>query len=143
MKRYGFSLLLLALMIVLSSCDGVRSIYLEARETIPPTFSATGNDWITGLEVEVFPQNESLAGVGQAKGETIWKITAPKEIWATDWPLITYGHIPDGFSQMVPAQGQPPDLIEGRIYVARPFDRKGPQGSSYFAIRGGKTVNVT
>src|SRR5258705_3410372 len=34
---------------VSSSCDGVRSIYLEARETTPPTFSATGNDWIARL----------------------------------------------------------------------------------------------
>jgi hypothetical protein len=53
MKKCSFSLFVLALIIIVASCDGVRSIYLEARETMPPTFSATGNDWIAGLEVEV------------------------------------------------------------------------------------------
>ena len=90
-----------------------------------------------------FPQNETAAEVGQAKGETIWKISAPKRIWATDWPVITYGNVPDGFSQALPMDGRPPELAEGHMYVARAHDTSGSQSNLFFAIRGGKAAIIT
>jgi hypothetical protein len=81
--------------------------------------------------------------VGQTQGETIWKISPSKGIWADDVPLIIYGDVPAGWSQSIPLTGRPPAFIEGRVYEARSIINTGPGGSSFFVIRDGKTVNVT
>jgi hypothetical protein len=81
--------------------------------------------------------------IGQTEGETIWKISPPKGIWAADVPLITYADVPARWSQSIPRTGRPPALMEGRVYEARSFINTGPRGSSFFSIRDGKTVNVT
>ena len=142
-RKFGFSICGLTLMTILACYDGVRKAFLDARETTPPTFSTTGNVWLLGMEVEALPLGMTPQQINQTQGETIWKISPPKRTWATDFPLITYGDIPNGWSQTIPVQGPPPTLVEGRVYEARPFDSSGPLGSSFFAIRSGRTVNVT
>jgi hypothetical protein len=126
-----------------AGCDGARNVFSVARETTPPTFSTSGNDWLLGIEVNVFPAGMAPEQIGQTQGETIWKISPPKRIWADDVPVITYGEVPAGWSQSIPLTGRPPELIEGRVYEARSILGDGPRGSSFFSIRNGKTVNVT
>jgi hypothetical protein len=141
-KKFTFAISALIL-VAMFACDGVQNAFLDARETTPPTFSTTGNKWLLGMQVQAFPSGMTPTQIGRTQGETIWKIAAPKKTWATDFPLITYGRIPDGWAQTIPITGRPPALTEGRVYEATPFDSTGPLGSSFFAIRAGKTVNVT
>ena len=142
-KKLAFCSAVLTLVGLVASCDGVRNVFLVARETTPPTFSTSGNDWLLGMEVNVFPARMTPEQVGQAQGETIWKTSPSKGIWAGDVPVITYGDVPAGWSQSIPLTGRPPALIEGRVYEARSIINTGPRGSSFFVIRDGKTVNVT
>ena len=142
-KKLAVYSAVLTLVSLVASCDGVHKVFLVARETTPPTFSTSGNDWLLGMEVNVFRAGMTPEQVGQTQGETIWKISPSKGIWADDVPLIIYGDVPAGWSQSIPLTGRPPAFIEGRVYEARSIINTGPGGSSFFVIRDGKTVNVT
>src|SRR5436190_668972 len=142
-KKLAVCSAVLTLVGLVASCDGVRNGFLLARETTPPTFSMSGNDWLLSMELNVFPAGMTPEQIDQAQGEMIWKISPPKGIWADDVPLITYGDVPAGWSQSIPLSGRPPALMEGRVYEARSLLKTGPRGSSFFSIRDGKTVNVT
>lgn len=142
-KKFAVCSTVLMLVSLLASCDGARNVFSIARETTPPTFSTSGNDWLLGMELNVFPAGMTPEQIGQTQGETIWKISPPKGIWADDVPLITYGVVPPGWSQSIPLTGRPPEPMEGRVYEARSILKTGPGGSSFFSIRNGKTVNVT
>jgi hypothetical protein len=143
MKKLGSVLSALALTMIVVSCEEDKRIQLHLLERTPTSFSVSGKWWAVDLTVVELRGNEPPADLWSPKGETIWKISAPKRIWATDWPVITYGEIPDGFLQTVPLRGRPHELAEGPIYAAQIHDSSGAGGAFYFAIRGGKTVNVT
>jgi len=55
-KKLAVWSVVLTLVGLVASCDGVRNVFLVARETTPPTFSTSGNDWLLGMEVNVFPR---------------------------------------------------------------------------------------
>ena len=74
---------------------------------------------------EVWPNNLSF------EEQRIWKL-AP----------ITYGRIPQGFIQKIPASGEPPLLVEGKMYSAGGPAANANGGFVLFTIRDGTAVVV-
>ncbi len=143
MKRLSRALLATVLTTIVVSCDEGERIHFDLLERMPPAFSVSGHGVVDDIVVLELPSNETPADPWSPKGETIWRISTPKRMSAKDFPMITYGNIPDGFSQTVPERGRPPELAEGRIYAAQHHEIDGSGGNLFFAIRGGKAVNVT
>jgi hypothetical protein len=64
----------------------------------------------------------------------------PDRAW--DWPPITYGKVPTGFTQEIPPQAEPPPLIEGKVYTAGGPAYGANGGDTWFKVRDGKSVEV-
>lgn len=71
-------------------------------------------------------------------------MSGPNDIADARVPLgpIKYGTVPEGFSQMVPREGAPPALQEGKGYQAGSPPIEMPNGFLRFTIRNGKIVNL-
>ena len=57
-------------------------------------------------------------------------------------PTITYGVVPAGFIQKVPANGPPPALVEGKVYEVGGPAVEVPHSYVRFVIRNGKATEV-
>lgn len=55
---------------------------------------------------------------------------------------ITYGIVPEGYKQVVPASGPPPQLVEGRYYSYSFKTENGMPADGDFEIHGGQAVSV-
>lgn len=133
----GFSLI---------ACDGQgpdTEIDVAIDNKVPPTFSFSGPWWAIDFEViELSKEDPSPENNYSTDQKTIWTISLPKGQRVKTWPKITYGAVPNGFSQTLPAEGKPPDLLEGKTYAARAIDTSRAGGAIYFAIRNGKIVSA-
>ncbi len=76
-------------------------------------------------------------------GETIWKVSPTSGITADNWPVVTYGNVPDGFVQNVPTNGSAPQLSEQKLYAAKIVGRDDYRMTMYVEIRHGRAFNVT
>jgi hypothetical protein len=125
------------------SCEDVQKLHLDLLEKTPPSFPVSGEPRAVDFVILELAKDETLSDPWDPKGETIWKISPLKKMRAKEWPVITYSDIPDGFAQKVPEHGRPRNLAEGHIYAAELYDSTSASVTLYFAIRGGKPVNVT
>ena len=112
----------------------------------PPTFKLDGSGHQIFFVVgEVSPANQVPAAQRNSEKDTLlWKIR-PNEGTADvawDWPPITYGKVPIGFKQELPAQSDVPQLVEGRVYAAGGPAYGANGGEMWFTIRDGKSVEV-
>lgn len=57
-----------------------------------------------------------------------------------DLPHITYGRVPAGFTQKIPAQGAPAPLVEGKIYEAGGPSSGANMNVFRFTIQNGSAV---
>ena len=139
------SLVALALAMIGLACgqERVLNIFLEKKAT--PSFSFSGSALATDFEILELPQTRPLKKTSpfSFKGETIWKISPPERMKVDEWPGITYGDLPNGFSQSMPEHGAPPKLAEGKLYVARIVESKDSQSVLFFEIRRGRAVDVS
>jgi hypothetical protein len=144
-RTLSMTILCLALVAITVDCEQNTNITVTLEDKAPPTFSIAGPWWVVDFGVEELPQiaNRSLANPFTLKGETLWKISAPGRIRATAWPAVTYGDIPQGFSQTIPVLGPPPEFVEGKLYAVRAVDSNGPQGLVLFEVHNNKAINVT
>jgi len=139
---------LTAIMLLLMSmiaCEPETTIYITVDNKMPPSFSLSGPWWAVDFEIVELPRKETMSRDKNAfiGGNPVWKISAtPHGGRVRDWPKVTYGIIPEGFVQRIPAEGSAPNLIEGKLYAAEALDTSGPQGICYFEIRGGKPVII-
>lgn len=132
--------------IIIAVCCGqetVLNIFLQNNSS--PSFSFSGNARPIAFEILELPQTKPLSKTNpySFNGETIWKISATQGIKADEWPGITYGEIPIGFSQIVPEHGLPPKLSENKLYVGRIVESKDSQSALFFEIRNGRPLNVS
>jgi hypothetical protein len=128
---------------LLLSCS--EGLVVSMDEEVPPTFKYKGNRWAeccTNLNFfvvsEVPPDNSTK------EGKYIWWIwpnnTAQSESY--NLPAFTYGKVPEGWRQTIPEQGDPPPLVEGKIYEAGGNFHSGQDAHLRFTIRDGKAVRV-
>ena len=64
-------------------------------------------------------------------------------VWIADLKLVTYGQVPDGFHQTIPANDAPaPELVEGKTYSLYAPTYSANGGGVRFIIRAGKSVEI-
>jgi hypothetical protein len=105
----------------------------------PPTFTLSGSGNLVFLSLgEVRDNKPPPLGAPD-----LWKIRPGVNNKISKLPSITYGIVPDGFIQVVPASGAPAPLMEGKVYeFGGPADSAGG-GSIWFTIQGGKSMEVS
>jgi len=136
------------LLLAIISCSG--RVTIEMDEKVPPTFAFKRNsDHVYFIPIfsvsEVDPENLNVPLSKQEKeNKIIWQIEPPtgpaREI--ENLPPITYGVVPRGFSQIVPATGTPPPLENSKTYEAGGPTVMVPKGLLRFTIRDRKAIRV-
>jgi hypothetical protein len=128
----------LMLILVLSFGCGEPHVVISVDDKVPPSFSFTGSGTVPFFIVfEIGDQDKS----GRTKFTTLWRLT-PNSTKSSTVPFgpITYGVVPKGWTQTVPARGAPPPLNEGRYYQAGGPEIEMPEGVVRFRIKGGRVV---
>ena len=119
------------------ACEIDTKIELDGKN--PPSFSLSGNGQLWFIEVrDLSPSKIS----SDAPERTIWKITTGGGS-PSSMAKITYGVVPSGFKQEIPANGAPPALGEEKPYSI--FANTSNANGDYlmFLIRGGKALKIT
>ena len=129
----------LKLMLILSLCFSSLScepaLTAKVLEGYPPTFHFDGDDTLRHFFVcPELPEDQ------RNEKNAIWQI-APDSDHNKSWPLdITYGTVPEGFTQIVPKKGERPPTLEAEKRYTYHFVRGVGGGGGVFIIRGGKAV---
>lgn len=123
------------------ACAG--RVTIEMDQKIPPTFTFNRNaDHV--YFIPIFSVSEVTSSNQEKRSRVIWQIEPPtgpgREI--ENLPPITYGVVPRGFSQVIPATGAPPPLENGKTYEAGGPPVMVPKGFLRFTIRDGKAIRV-
>lgn len=131
----------------MAACEIDMSVAVEGKNL--PIFKLSGSGNLHFFIVsEVSPENLKQLPIGRnSDGDTIlW------EIWPTNlsfeqtriWklPFIIYGKIPEGFVQKIPVNGEPPALVEGKMYSAGGLAANANGGFVLFTILKGEIVVV-
>jgi hypothetical protein len=125
----------LVLLFSLNACKG-PSIQSDGR--VPPTFSFTGGQFAEYRHLHFFFVHD------ETTNQTNWQIW-PDRYESGDagkLPVIVYGKVPAGWTQKIPAQGEPPALIEGHVYEAGGPPTDSHLGHMRFTIREGAFVRL-
>lgn len=110
-------LLLLVASCFLSACETDTRVSISEPKN-PPTFKLSGSGRLSELiVVGPFASVEDLESY-KPDVHAIWKISPLRydELSVQRVPPITYGVVPQGFTQGTPASGSPPPLEEGKFY---------------------------
>lgn len=103
--------LVLSFLIVVVSSGCERDIRIKIDGKNLPTFELSGSGNLVFLVLtEVHDNKPSLMGAPE-----LWKIRPSGDNKVSKLPGITYGIIPNGFVQVIPALGPPRTLIEGKV----------------------------
>jgi hypothetical protein len=123
--------------IVFAACERAMTLKVS-NDTNPPTFSLSGSGKLIFLVLfEVTPGKQS-----SVDDPVMWKIRPLREDVVDEIPEITYGAVPPGFTQTVPAMGPPPPLLEGKTYEFGGPTTNAPGGRTRFTIKDGKAVVI-
>ena len=136
---------LIALATMTLACAPEPDLSLDLKDKVQPSFSFSGRSFATTFEIQEVPRTEPLSEIDpyKVKGETIWRITISRRLKAADWPSVSYGEVPNDFSQSVPEQGPPPKFAAGKLYLARVIGDKDYNTGFFFELRNNRIVNVT
>lgn len=110
-------LLLLVLTCSLSACEIDTRVYISDSKN-PPTFKLSGSGELGEfIVVGPFTSVEDLDSY-RPDVHAIWKIGPLRygKLSVGSVPPITYGVVPNGFTQDTPASGSPPPLEDGKFY---------------------------
>jgi hypothetical protein len=97
-------------------------------------FTVYGPDFMTKAEK---PRDENFA---------VWKISPSGGFhgtWIGKLGSITYGVVPDGYTQIIPKEGTPPPLMEGQKYFYFVETANAPGAGGYLEIRNSRAVPTT
>jgi hypothetical protein len=101
-------MLVLGCTLIFAACERDTRIWIIDRKN-PPTFKLSGNGYLGSVIVEgPYEKLEDLESTKMKLG-AIWQIfRGYGELSIDKVPLITYGILPNGFTQRIPASGSPP-----------------------------------
>jgi hypothetical protein len=127
------------------ACTQEPDLDLDLQEKTPASFVFSGRSLAANFEILEVPRTTPLSKTNPFSftGTTIWKISAAQKIMGAQWPSITYGNVPNGFSQSIPDHDLPPKLAGDRLYAAQIVGDKDAKSVLFFEIRNGKPVNVS
>ncbi len=135
LRKLAFKLWLsMLLLMLLVGCEPHVEISFDEK---PPSFKFTGNGTLPFFVMLDLGDEKST----EVSDTVLWKIV-PNSAKAGTVPLgpITYGVVPEGWTQTVPAQGSPPALVEGRVYHAGGPEMEMPEGVVKLKIAGGRVL---
>jgi|SRR5215204_1071611 len=130
--RTALPVVLGTLTFILIACE--RSIKSQLSKSNPPTFRLSGSGQLVFFSVFEVQQGRSPS-VDDPK---LWEIQPTEDKTISDLPEVTFGVVPQGFRQTIPAAGAPPQLVEGTLYQAGGPAYNANGGSIRFKINGGK-----
>jgi hypothetical protein len=114
----------------------------------PPVFSVwsgTGN--LLFISIREYRADESLNP--SERSIELWRVEATRDKSgqlmgrrASDVDKVTYGIVPDGYRQIIPASGNPPALVEGKNYSYDFETAAGMPATGNFEIRAGRAIVV-
>jgi hypothetical protein len=128
----------------LTSCRRQTSLAIEMANSLSFIVSGPGtlkNLQVTGPDLEREP-NRQGDGDRLAVLKVYWEL-APREGQERSLDevgRITYGKVPEGFIQIQPPLGAPPQLVERDLYNIRFSVSDGDGINRFFALRNGKIV---
>jgi hypothetical protein len=142
---FGIGMLLAATLCCGDACERDMTVTVVGKN--PPTFNLSGNGNLHFFTVSEIATENTKSLPAQRKSELdviLWQIW-PHDLSFEDtriWrlPAITYGTVPSGFIQKVPAVGTPSPLIEGKMYEAGGPAANANGGFVLFTIRNGEAV---
>src|SRR2546426_657916 len=110
---FKITVLILVAGIVAIACAQEPDLHLDLVDKTLPSFSFSGRSAATLFEIVEVPKTKPLSKINpySFKGQTVWSIKASERIKAANWPTVTYGEVPTGFSQIAPSASPPPKLI--------------------------------
>jgi hypothetical protein len=125
-----------------SGCSFEVDTSVSINQSNPPTFKLSGSGNLYWFDViEDIPENNVSDPM---KERFLWKIdpiTPGPKVWRV--PPITYGKVPPGFTQTVPADGSPPPaLVAGKTYIAAAPGYNANGGGVFFEIKDGKAIDL-
>lgn len=95
-----------------------------------------------GKNVLTPEETRELERIRGDKDDSMWQL-APSRDYRVAGLSITYGLVPDGFKQVYPADGTPPEpLMEGKIYNILTPSASANFKPVMFTIENGKAVEV-
>jgi hypothetical protein len=116
-----------------------RDTTIEMDGKNPPTFTFSGNGQVSSIVVmDLSPSDVSIYDARRV----MWEIVPTGDPTPSRFPKITFGVLPSGFSQKVPANGSPPALAEEKPYRVSAPTSNANAGTLMFLIRHGQTLRV-
>jgi hypothetical protein len=112
-----------------AACSGLR---IKVSETLPPEFTFN-----VGRFAECCTDFRLFAVLEDDSKQTLWRITS-KTVVEKDQAIlmtISYGKVPAGFEQEIPAAGEPPRLSEGKTYLAAKLSRRAATKKNHESCR--------
>ena len=144
--RSGCAVFLFLSVLLSQGCIFEENTKVSIDGNSPPTFKLTGSGHQMFFLVSEIPLENQVPNAQQNPNRNIelWEIVPDKGTVdiARDWPAITYGKIPPGFHQKTPLQGDPPKLVEGKVYGAGGLAYGANGGGIWFTIKDGKSMIV-
>ncbi len=144
-KMFRILFLILVAAIIVVACSQESDLDVDLEKKTPASFVFSGRSLARDFEILELPRTKPLSKTNPFSftGTTIWKISAPESIKGAKWPSITYGEVPNGFSQTIPDHGPPPQLTADKLYVAQIVGDKDAKTALFFEIHNGRPVNVS
>lgn len=138
-------LLVLVFIAFLQSCERRTVVQIEGGN--PPVFALSGSGRLG--EVIIFAPEQETKAASNPFDDThaLWRIAAESKDETAARPVeqlgrITYGLVPQGYKQIKPETGQPPQLVPGKRYRYWFVTVNAPHASGYFEIQGDRAVPV-
>jgi len=119
-----------------SSCNSLR---LYVSKTIPPDFTFNVGSFAecctTFYAFAVFEENSKTP---------LWRIASEKTVQRAEANsmVIHYGRVPKNFEQEIPTSQEPPQLIEGKTYLAVAEASYVPWANVRFMVKDNKIVSL-
>lgn len=135
MKLVGLIVSLLALALA-CGCESNMRISIDGKN--PPTFMLSGSGNLVYLYLAEIHDNRPPS----LEDPEIWRIRPTGNDKISQLPSITYGTVPNGFTQVTPTAGAPPPLMEGKVYAFGGPAYNANGGSIWFTIKDGKSMQV-
>jgi hypothetical protein len=126
---------LLVMVLLSSACERDTKLRIEAGD--PPKFVLSGNGTLGVLRIRGPRKQREVTG---EDASVYWEIEPKEE--GSDRRVerlgpITYGHVPKGYVQVYPKQGQAPPLVEGERYNIRIATNNAKGVDKFFVLRNG------
>jgi len=128
---------LLVILIGSSSCE--IDTKLRVSGSNPPVFKLSGNGRLTSIRVRGNERQRDVAGEAQYLHWVIEsKANSARSVWKIG--AVTYGKVPEGYTQIYPEEGEAPTIREGQHYYVRVVTSDANGADGYFMILNGKAL---